>query len=84
LLGSNKRAAHGESGYLACSTWYVVWITERTGPGTITVAFGGVVGRQTKAAWSTTRVRTGLQATAWSVTATGELDAATTGAHCAR
>jgi hypothetical protein len=71
-----------ESGYLACPVGQVVWITERTGPGVTTIAFGSFIGRQTKFAWSTTQTRTGLQATDWSVTTTGALDSFTTGARC--
>ncbi|GAA3388846.1 hypothetical protein GCM10020369_36640 [Cryptosporangium minutisporangium] len=75
-------AAASESGYLACPAGQVVWITERTGPGVTTVRLDGVIGRQSKTVWSTTTMRTGMQATFWSVSTTGELDRFTTGTHC--
>jgi hypothetical protein len=74
--------AASESGYLACPAGQVVWITERSGPGVTTVRFSDIIGRQRKVAWSTTEIRTGLQATDWSVTTTGALDTFTTGARC--
>jgi hypothetical protein len=82
LLAAPAKASDQESGSLSCAPGRVVWITERTSAGTTTVAFGGVVRKLRKSAWSTTKTRTGLRATRWLVTTTHLMDHQVTGASC--
>lgn len=82
LLAKPALADDGESGSLQCPTGQVVWITERTGPGTTTITVSGRARVILKTDWSTSRTRTGLRATTWAVTTTGEMDHDVTGAAC--
>jgi hypothetical protein len=82
LLAQPALAADRESGTLACKPGQVVVITERTSAGVTTVTYGRSRTTIYKHDWSTTITRTGLQATSWQVTTTGEMDHKVTGAAC--
>jgi hypothetical protein len=82
LLAGPAMASDSEYGSLSCSAGKVVWITERTSAGTTTVSFNGGVGKIVKHGWSTSKTRTGLRATWWRVTTTGQMDHRVTGASC--
>lgn len=82
LLAAPAMAADDEFGSLSCPPGKVVRITERTSAGTTTVSFTGGTRRIVKKQWSTTVTRTGLRATWWRVSTTGQMDHRVTGASC--
>jgi len=82
VLAQPALAAEQESGTLACKPGQQVVITERTSAGLTTITFGRTRQAVYKRDWSTTTTRTGLQATSWRVTTTGQMDHAVTGASC--
>jgi hypothetical protein len=82
LLAGPAAAADEEFGSLSCPVGKVVWITERTSAGTTTVAWSNGVRKILKQQWSTTKTRTGVRATRWWVSTTGQMDHLVTAAAC--
>jgi hypothetical protein len=82
LLAEPAAARDSEFGTLACPAGKVVWIRERTGAGSTTIAWTGRRARLSKPAWSTTQHRTGLRSTWWQVATTGPMDHKVTMAYC--
>src|SRR6266545_2288967 len=81
-LAGPALAADQESGMLACKPGQEVVITERTSAGLTVISYDR--GRRSvfKRDSSTTETHTGLQATSWQVTTSGQMDHAVTGASC--
>jgi hypothetical protein len=82
LLTGPAVASDSEFGSLSCAVGKVVWITERTSAGTTAVTWNGGSRKLLKQQWSTTKTRTGLRATRWWVSTTGQMDHQVTGASC--
>lgn len=82
LLAGPAVASDSEFGSLSCAVGKVVWITERTSAGTTAVTWNGGSRKILKQQWSTTKTRTGLRATRWWVSTTGQMDHQVTGASC--
>jgi hypothetical protein len=82
LLAGPAMASDSEFGSLSCAVGKVVWITERTSAGTTGIGWAGGSRKIFKQAWSTTKTRTGLRATRWYVTTTGQMDHQVTTAFC--